>query len=82
MKQCPKGEALRTVCRQTKADFHVLDAGRESFRRNRCQICSAEIAADLIIEIHRCYLIQEQRGGKSVGYVRDVGNGWKMDMSR
>ena len=42
----------------------MLYAGSESFRWDRRQICSAKVAKNLIIEIHRRYLILEDWGGK------------------
>ena len=60
----PKCEALTTVFGQPEIDFHVLDAGIESFRRDCCQVRNAEVAADLLIEIHRVPLDPGAKGQK------------------
>lgn len=52
MQQGPESEPLATVFGQAELDLHVLDAGIQSFRRDCRQIGNAEVAADLLIEIH------------------------------
>jgi hypothetical protein len=50
----------------------VLDAGLEGFRRDRSQIRSTKVAADLIVKIHPSHLTQRQRAGKSAGDARTI----------
>ena len=53
LQQGPEREPLTAVFGQPEIHRHTFYAGVESFRRDRCQIWSAEVPADLIVEIHR-----------------------------
>jgi hypothetical protein len=77
---CQESGGSRAACREI--DFHVLDAGVESFRWDCCKIGHAKVAADLIIEIHRCHLIYEHRSGKSAARSAHayVAYWWKADI--
>lgn len=50
--QRPQSKATRSVPLEAKIDPHVLDTRGECLRGNSGQVVSAEIAAQLVVQVH------------------------------
>ena len=74
----PIEQPLATILRQPEIDPHMLDAGVQGLGRDSRQVGNAEVAANLIIEIHRPDLSQKDRTGKwRVSPARVSAEGWR-----